>query len=808
MTISYEWLCDYLPEKTEPAKLSKILTSIGLEVEKLENLSGDEKKLNGLLVGQITGLKKHPNADHLFLTKVNIGENKILAIVCGAANTALNQKVVVAPPGSFISPIGKEPIQIKTTKIRGEISEGMLCAEDEIGLSANHEGIIVLSDEAEPGTPVDHFFEKKQSGWIFEIGLTPNRMDAMSHIGVAKDICAWMTYHSKKPYKVVLPYQNKFKTDTEDTLIDVQVENSVACPRYSGVCISGVTVKESPEWLQKKLNSIGLNPINNIVDITNFILHESGQPLHAFDRDMINGKKVVIKNALKDETFTTLDGKERILHQDDLLICNAETPMCIAGVFGGIESGVQKGTTNIFLESAFFSPEIIRKTSTRLGLRTDAAIHFEKGVDISNTVNVLKRAALLIQEIAGGKISAVTDIYPTPKPKIEIDLKFQYLKKITGKNYHPESVKKILESLEFELIKEGADSLWVAPPYSKMDILLPADVVEEILRIDGLDEVQIPGTITFSPSLNVSSSQENLDVKLSAFLTTKGFNEIVTNSLTNVLYFPGEEIKHAATPLNSLSSELNILKPHMLPTALEAISFNLKRKMQDIKFFEKGKTYSFTGNKYCETDHFCLYVSGAEMRGDWQEKEKPVDFYFIKGLAIAACTLCGIQNVKVGTDKNDFTGTYFEIKSDKNILGKMIEVKDEYLKKFDINQPVYCIDFFIQNVLETIKKYTITFSEIPKYPTASRDLAVLTNEQTHYAQIEDAVLKLGISTLQHIHLFDVFRSEKLGAGKKSFAMNFTFGDAEKTMTDSMIDENMQQIIQAIELQTGSEIRKS
>lgn len=808
MIISYEWLCDYLPEKTEPEKLSKILTSVGLEVEQLVQQGSDEKKLNGLVVGQIIEVKKHPDSDHLFITKVNVGSNNLLTIVCGAANTALHQKVVVAVPGSFISPIGKETFQIKKAKIRGEVSEGMLCAEDEIGISANHDGIIVLPDDAVPGMPVEQYFDKKEAGWIFEIGLTPNRMDAMSHIGVAKDICAWMSYHLKKTYKAVLPWQNKFKTDKENDTIDVQVENNSSCPRYSCVSISGVTVEASPEWLQKKLLSIGLHPINNIVDITNFILHESGQPLHAFDRDAIKGKKVIIRNAKEGETFISLDGKERKSSHEDLLICNAENPMCIAGVFGGIESGVQKHTKNIFLESAFFSPEAIRKTATRLGLRTDAAIHFEKGVDISNTVNVLKRAALLIQEIAGGKISTVTDIYPNPKPKIEIELTFRYLKKITGKNYHPESVKKILESLEFELIKEGADSLWVAPPYSKMDILLPADVVEEILRIDGLDEVQIPGTITFSPAFNESLLSENLVNKLANFFVAQGFNEIVTNSLTNAMYFSEDEIKHAAQPLNSLSNELNILKPQMLPTALEAISFNLKRKMQDIKFFEKGKTYSHPGKKYNETEHFCVYISGMEMPGDWQKKEKQADFYFTKGLATAACNLCGIKNIHIGNSKNEDLGVVFDIDSGKINLGKIILVNGNYLKKFEITQPVYCIDLLLSHVLETVIKQSVTFSEIPKYPTASRDLAVLTGEQTSYGQVEEAVLKLGISTLQQIHLFDIFRSEKLGAEKKSFAMSFTFGDPEKTMTDTIIDKNMQQIIQAIELQTASEIRKS
>lgn len=808
MTISYEWLCDYLPEKSNPEKLSKILTSIGLEVEQLEQYGHHEKKYPGLIAGQIIELKKHPNADHLFLTRVDIGDNKILKIVCGATNTALLQKVVVAPPGCKISPIGKEPFEIKSTKIRGELSEGMLCAEDEIGISENHDGIIVLPAESIPGMPARLYFDKEPTDWIFEIGLTPNRMDAMSHIGVAKDVCAWMSHHLNKPYKVVLPYQNKFKPDIENIPIDVQVENNLSCPRYSCVSISNVVVSDSPQWLQQKLKAIGLSPINNIVDITNFILHESGQPLHAFDQDAITGNKVIIKNALSGESFTTLDGKERRLHADDLLICNAEKPMCIAGVFGGIESGVQHNTKNIFLESAFFNPESTRKTSTRLGLRTDAAIHFEKGVDISNTVQVLKRAALLIQEIAGGKISAVTDIYPNPKPGIEIELTFRYLKKLTGKNYHPENVKKILESLEFELIKESADALRVSPPFSKMDILIPADVVEEILRIDGLDEVQIPGTITFSPSRNENALSENLIEKLSGFFVANGFNEIVTNSLTNVAYFSEEEIKNAAQPLNSLSNELNILKPNMLPTALEAISFNTKRKMQDIKFFELGKTYCQPGKKYAEAEHFCVYVSGFDVRNDWHASSRQVDLYDVKGFIQAIGDVCGIKKISIENPGIGYFGKRFEMVSNKICLGKMTFVKEDYLKKFDITQPVYFIDFLVEPILEIIKKQTITYSEISKFPTASRDLAILTNEQTSYAQVEDAVLKLGISTLQEVHLFDVFRSEKLGDGKKSYAVNFTFCDAEKTMTDNTIDKTMQQIIQAIELETGSEIRKS
>ncbi|MBS1730058.1 MAG: phenylalanine--tRNA ligase subunit beta [Bacteroidetes bacterium] len=808
MTISYEWLCNYLPERPDPEKLSKILTSIGLEVEHMEYHDGSEKKLKGLVVGEIKELTKHPQSDHLFITKVDVGPGKMLTIVCGAANTALHQKVVVAKTGVTISPLTKDPFQINIAKIRGEKSEGMLCAEDEIGISPNHEGIIVLPDDAVPGMPVDPYFDNIPSDTIFEIGLTPNRMDAMSHIGVAKDICAWMTYHNKKNWKASLPYQNNFKADSKDSFIEIEVENFNSCPRYSAISITDVTVKDSPDWLQQRLKSIGLSPINNIVDITNFILHESGQPLHAFDQDAILGKKVIIRHAKEGEIFKTLDDKERNLNRADLLICHAEGPMCIAGVFGGIESSVKKDTRNIFLESAFFNPETIRKTSTGHLLRTDAAIHFEKGVDISNTVNVLKRAALLIREIAGGNIGPVTDIYPTPKEKPQIELKYQYLKKLTGKNYHPENVKKILDSLEFDLLKEGADSLWVSPPESKLDILLPADIVEEVLRIDGLDEVEIPGTITFSPSFDDNSSTENLVKKLSSFFVSQGFHEIITNSLTNALYFSDDEIQSAAQPMNSLSNELNILKPQMLPTALEVIAFNLKRKFESIKFFEKGKTYSYTQNEYHETEHFCAYISGMEFRNGWQVKEKQADFYFTKGLVDAVCSLCGLKNTRLGKAQKDSMGLHFTIHCCELTLGKISLLNEKYLKKFEINQPVYCIDFLLDKVLDMISNQSITFHEIPKYPSASRDLAVLTNKNTTFEQVQEAVLKLDIKILQQIHLFDVFQSDKLGNDKKSFAINFLFMDTEKTLTDSIIDENMQRIIQTIETNTPSEIRKS
>jgi phenylalanyl-tRNA synthetase beta chain len=502
MTISYKWLSDYLPELIEPEKLSKILTSIGLEVESLEKFESIKGALEGLVVGEVLECEQHPNADKLKVTKVTVGGAEPLQIVCGAPNVAAGQKVVVAQVGVTIHPLKGEPVTMKVAKIRGSESYGMICAEDEIGIGESHAGVIVLPATAVVGTPAADYYPVYQD-WIYEIGLTPNRMDAMSHIGVAKDVCAYLTHHNKRTARPKLPYINQFKAGNHSVTVKVSVENTDACARYSGVTITGVTVKESPQWLQDKIKAIGQRPINNIVDITNFILHESGQPLHAFDADEITGNTVIVKNLPEGSLFTTLDGKERTVSAQDLMICNTEGGMCIAGVFGGLKSGVKAHTKNIFLESAWFNPISIRKTSFRHGLRTEAATRFEKGVDISNTVTVLKRAALLIKELAGGEIASdVVDVYPNPKPKAQVVLKNHYLKKLSGKNYHSDAVKTILTSLGFEIMREGMDELWVEVPYSKTDISLPADVVEEIVRIDGLDNIAIPASISISPAVD------------------------------------------------------------------------------------------------------------------------------------------------------------------------------------------------------------------------------------------------------------------------------------------------------------------
>ena len=520
-----------------------------------------------------------PNADKLKVTKVNTGGAEPLQIVCGANNVAAGQKVVVATVGVTIYPVSGEPLTMRVAKIRSVESHGMICAEDEIGLGTDHAGIIVMPADAVVGSPAADYF-KPYSDWIYEIGLTPNRMDAMSHYGVARDVCAYLTHHITEA-KVKAPFANGFTSDNNSLPIKVTVENVKDCPRFTGVSIANITVGESPKWLKDRLVAIGLRSINNIVDITNYILHETGQPLHAYDAAAISGNEVIVTNYPDGTKFITLDEKERKLSSEDLMVCNAKEGMCIAGVFGGSKSGVTANTKNIFLESAWFHPVTIRKTSVRHELRTDAATRFEKGVDISNCVNVLKRAALLIKEIAGGEIaSEIVDLYPDPKPKTEVALKNHYLKKLSGKNYHSDAIKKILTSLGFEIIREGQDEIRVAVPYSKPDISIPADIVEEILRIDGLDNIEIPATITISPAVESLRLKESLRDKIAGYLVGQGFTEILTNSITNSKYFSENVLARTVKMINNLSEELNVLRPSMLETGLESISYNINRRKQ------------------------------------------------------------------------------------------------------------------------------------------------------------------------------------------------------------------------------------
>jgi phenylalanyl-tRNA synthetase beta chain len=807
MTISYQWLCDYLPVKVDPERLSRILTSIGLEVESMEPFEEVRGGLAGLVIGEVLQTEKHPNADKLTLTRVDTGGAEPLQIVCGAPNVAAGQKVVVAPVGTTIYPTAGDSLTMKVAKIRGVESHGMICAEDEIGLGSSHAGILVLPADAPVGQSAPSYF-KPYSDTIYEIGLTPNRADAMSHWGVARDVCAYLSHHDRRELRPAIPHAS-VKAEKATLTVSVSVENPDACPRYAGVCLSGITVGPSPKWMQERLKAVGVRPINNIVDITNYILHETGQPLHAFDYEAIRGSRVIVRNEAEGTPFRTLDDKLRTLSSEDLMICDAEGGMCIAGVFGGLGSGVTDSTTSIFLESAFFDPTKIRKTSFRHGLRTDAATRFEKGIDISNTVNVLKRAAQLVKEICGGVVASdFIDIYPTPEPKKEVILKNQYLKKLSGKNYHSETVKNILTSLGFTIIKDSMDALSVQVPHHKRDVSLPADIVEEILRIDGLDNIAIPTAITLTPSVEANYKAEGFQEKVADALVGLGFNEILTNSITNSRYFSETQLAKTVTMLNNLSTELDVMRPAMLPTALEVISFNSNRKNANLRFFEYGKSYRTDGpGQYSETNHLCLYLTGQLTGQSWKGKAVPVDAYYLKGVVTSVLQLLGLPaDFESGPESPHFEGMTVA-RIDGQDAVKLGRVAAAVTTRHDVKQPVFFANFNWDIVLNAALARTVKYREVPRFPSVERDLSVIVPREMPYETLRNGIRKLRLGQLQDVRLFDVFESEKLGVGKKSMAVNFLFLDAEKTLTDKEIDGWMQKIMATLETDLGAEIRR-
>jgi phenylalanyl-tRNA synthetase beta chain len=683
----------------------------------------------------------------------------------------------------------------------------MICAEDEIGLGDSHAGILVLPDDAPVGSAAADYF-KPYSDIIYEIGLTPNRADAMSHWGVARDVCAYLSHHDGVPVTPQLP-EAHFEVDHTKLTIEVVVENEKDCPRYSGVCLSNLTVGQSPKWLQERLKSVGVRPINNIVDITNFIQHETGQPLHAFDYDKIKGSKVIVKNQPAGTPFITLDEKSRTLDSEDLMICDASESMCIAGVFGGLKSGVTEDTSNIFLESAFFEPVPIRKTSFRHGLRTDAATRFEKGVDISNTVSVLKRAALLLKQVAGGEIaSEVVDMYPSPQPRKTITLSFSYLKKLSGKVYEPEKVKSILKDLGFNVLEANEQVISLEVPYHKRDVAYPADIVEEVLRIDGLDAIEIPAAITITPSIEENYKEAALKEKMASALVGLGFTEILTNSITNSKYFSEARLTSTVRLLNNLSSELDVLRPTMLPTAMEVISFNINRKNKDLKFFEFGKTYTTSGaGSYQEQNHLCLYLTGDQVQSSWKGKALPADLFFLKGITGALLKLIGLPGASEVAEAGGYVDQKFTYSANGILLLEGGRVSAAEAARFDIKQPLFYAAFNWDGVLKEANRSRIRFQEVPRFPFVERDLAMVVSRDTQYGDLHRIISRLNLPGLKEVRLFDVFESDKLGAGKKSLAVNFTFLDEQKTLTDKEIDTWMGKIVTTLEREAGVEIRK-
>ena len=808
MTLSYRWLLDYLPEPIAVDPLSEILTSVGLEVEQIRPYEEIRGGLAGLVVGEVMHTEKHPNADKLTLTKVHIGEGPLLSIVCGAPNVATGQKVIVAPVGITIFPTHGDPIAIKKATIRGTESQGMICAEDEIGWGDSHAGIMVLPADTIAGTLVSDLF-LPYSDTLIEIGLTPNRMDAMSHWGVARDVCAYMNHHYQKNWQPCWPDSLSIPTTLPPSTIQVRIENTTACPRYSGLCIDDIRSGPSPRWMQQRLKAIGVKPINNIVDITNYVLHETGQPLHAFDRDCINGQEVVIRNVPEKTEFITLDGIPRKLSAEDLLICDTSAPLCLAGVYGGAASGVSDATRHLFLESAYFDAVTIRKTSFAHQLRTDAAQRFEKGTDVSATIPVLQRAAYLISEIAQGKISfAPVDCYPHPLAQKKVSLSWAYLKKISGRSYPAETVTGILKSLGFSIEKADALELIVAVPYHKPDVLLAADLVEEILRIDGLDQLEIPGTISMTPAVESPDIQrkETLQEKISNQLAGMGFHEIMTNSITNRAYFLGQE-DSLVTMINSLSSELNTLRPSLLHTALEVVRHNLNHRNLDLRLFEFGNTYlKKREGCFVEEPKLCLVLSGQQRQSHWQESARSTDFFSLKGTVQALLDGLGIKASSTAVSQ-----AHLQLALDwhwqQSHLGQGGQVADTTLRTFGIKQPVYYAEFNWQALITAASVQGMRVAALPRFPSVERDLALVVPRALIWKDIQDSLQKIRIKTLRDIKVFDIFESDKLGTDKKSIAMNLVFSDPDKTLTDKEIETEMQLIIKTLEKEFDVTVRK-
>ncbi|HLX93057.1 MAG TPA: phenylalanine--tRNA ligase subunit beta [Puia sp.] len=809
MTISYNWLCEYLPEKVSPEKLSGILTGIGLEVESLETYESIKGSLEDLVVGEVLTCEKHPNADKLKLTTVKVDDSgsQPLQIVCGAPNVAAGQKVIVAKPGVTIYPTSGEPFTLQVAKIRGVESHGMICAPDEIGLGTDHAGILILDPNARTGAPVANYF-KPYKDYIFEIGLTPNHMDAMSHIGVVRDVCAYLSHHGNRDVRPNYPYPKILPGGDNSLPIAVIVENSEGCPRYSGISIRNIKVAESPQWLRERLSAVGVRPISNIVDITNFVLHETGQPLHAFDADEIHGGKIIVKNLREGTPFVTLDGKERKLSAEDVMICSQDEPICIAGVFGGLGSGIRSTTKNIFLESACINAADVRKTSVRHGLRTDAAGRFEKGTDISNTVNVLRRAAALIVELGGGEIASdAVDVYPGKRQKQEVRLDYDYLKKLSGKSYPLTAIKKILLSLGFEVTGEDASGIMVAAPFHKPDIILPADVVEEIMRIDGLDNIEIPSSIYITPSTEKNQYVAALRDKVSDYLAASGFNEILTNSITNSAFLSSSELVHSVKMINNLSAELNVMRPSMLETGLEAVAYNLNRKASNLCLFEFGKTYGTESvGRYREDDHLFLYSTGASGELGWRNKSTQADIYFMKGICEKIFALMNVESPVFTKTQNEKYDYQLSVKKGPTLV-ELGRVAPAVLRTFGIKQPVYVADMNWNALAGEASSRKIEFSELPRQLPVHRDLALVVDSTVAYESVEEIINALDLERLESIRLFDIFESEKIGAGKKSLALALSFADQEKTMTDEEIDRMMNKIMLSLKNKLNAEIRR-
>ncbi len=808
MQISYNWLKQFIKLDWKSKKAAELLTDLGLEVEGITTFESVKGGLKGIVVGHVLSCEKHPNADKLKLTSVDIGADAPVQIVCGAPNVAKGQKVPVATIGTTLySPEG-EAWNIKKGKIRGEESHGMICAEDELGLGTGHEGIMVLDDDLKPGTPCSEVF-MVENDEVFEIGLTPNRADAMSHFGVARDLKAGLR-QKEIDKELITPSVSQFGVDNRSLKIQVTVDDNKAAPRYCGVTLSNLTVRPSPDWLQNRLRAIGAKPINNVVDATNYVLHELGQPLHAFDAERIHGNKVIVKTLPAGTKFMTLDGEERSMHEDDLMICDAEKPMCIAGVFGGINTGVTEKTKAIFLESAYFDPVSVRKTAKRHGLNTDASFRFERGIDIENVEYALKRAALLIKELAGGDITSdIVDFYPKRFEEHQVFLTFNKTYSLIGQEIPQDTIKSILTSLDIRVKSVTEAGLGLSIPSYRVDVQREVDVIEEILRVYGYNNIDFKNKLNAWIAPTHKFEDHRLQRSIGDFLAAQGFYEIMANSLTSPEYAKllGEGYgKNTVTMLNPLGSELSVMRQSLLFSGLEAVSFNINRKNRDLKFFEFGKTYHQTDKSRIETRCLSLFVTGNRYADSWTVAEKRTDFYYLKSIVTNILNRLGIsETIPMPTENSVFSeGMALTINS--KTLVSMGTVRESILKEMDIKQETLYAEFNWDYVIALVQKNGISYKEIPKYPEVKRDFALLLDNKVTFQKIYEIGRRTEKKLLKEINLFDVYTGDKLPEGKKSYAVSFILQDSQRTLTDKQIDKIMDKLQRSYEQELGAELR--
>ena len=808
MNISYNWLKQFLDIDWEASKTAELLTNLGLEVEGVSQFESVTGGLDGVVVGHVLECGKHPNADKLSLTQVDLGNGKPVQIVCGAPNVEKGQKVAVATIGTTLYNADGEAWKIKKGKIRGEESHGMICAEDELGLGDSHDGIMVLPEELEPGTPCATIFEIERDQ-VFEIGLTPNRADAMSHFGVARDLKAGLI-QQKVRTSLNTPSVSGFRADNRALKVKVTVENPELAPRYCGVTIKNLIVESSPNWLKNRLNAIGLKPINNVVDITNYVLHELGQPLHAFDAKRIHNKSIVVKTVAAGTKFMTLDGEEYELHEEDLMICDGEKPMCIAGVFGGINTGVTEDTTSIFLESAYFDPVTVRKTSKRHGLSTDASFRFERGVDINNVEYALKRAALLIKEVAGGEISSdVVDLYPKRISDYQVFLSFDKVNRLVGQEIPKDSIKTILASLDIQVKSVTETGLGLQIPFYRVDVTREVDVIEEILRVYGYNKIEVKEKINASVALTSKYEDHILQNVIGNVLASRGFFELLSNSLTNPEYdelLGEQDHKKSVKILNPLSTDLAVMRQSMLYSALESVAYNQNRKKQSLRFFEFGKTYKMEEKGWAEGNRLAISITGERNANHWSVEKSEMGFFYLKAVVEHVLNRLGVNISESRPLEDHIYSEGLSLLSGKGELVRFGLIVKSIREHFDIKQDLLFAEFDWDLLIEKTAEKEIVFEPVPRYPEVKRDFALLLNDDIGFEEVRKIAIKTEKKLLKSVDLFDVYRGSKLPKGKKSYAVSFILQDQSRTLTDKQIDKIMKKLQQAFETQLEAELR--